>query len=306
MFMKNKIALLLGTFFVSVHGYHITLSQNTHIADFDALKQMIITSPETIVTTTHDLSHEGREIKSPTAFNTWLITAEQQCPIALMSECTSTSCGLSRVWGQGHKRAQFDDYASTRLVATKNSLGFVNYVSLASGGCFNDLRILTLAHEKGLKQVAVHLIDPTYGSCIRALKNLNTHDIMALVQTKNSYRAQSIREFIRYMHQLFGPENVQLYFYASGQDYLDTIKIIGVYAPDMLIGIDFDPSKKIYNACIHDFIKITEKTSTQALHLTGAGMFHLIDKNKTASIQLPKDSQSNRFSSKLKSYYLKF
>ncbi len=307
MIIKKYTHFFLGLLFVfTLNGYPIQLAKYEPVADFGNLKQAILSNPEAIVTTTHTLSHEGRKIKNPTEFNRWLVQAEQECPIALMSECTSTKCGLSRVQGQGHKRAQFDDYASTRLLQVQNSSGFANYGSLASGGGFNDARILTLAYEKGLRQVAVHLIDPSYGSCITALKNLRTYDISALASTKEYYRAHSIREFIRYLTQLFGENNIKFYFYTSGQEYLETIKITGAHAPDILVGIDFDPGKKVYNACLHDFIKITEKTSTQALHVTGAGIFHLYDKNRAVSVDLPNSSHGNKFGSKLKSHFLRF
>ncbi len=304
--MKKHSILLLLTLVTRVWGYQITSSHITPIADFDALKQQIIAQPEQIVTTTHTLSHQAKAIKNASAFQDWINANEPNCPIALLSECTGTGCGLSRLDAHRHKRNKFDEYAATRLAETKTATGIVNYVSFAAGGGFTDLRIITLAHELGLKSVTIHLIDLTYASCITKLKSLHTHDIMAVAKTSSVYRGHSMKEFITYVTHLFGADNVQVHIYGSGQEYLDTIKTLGAYSPDLIIGIDFDPSTKIYKACIHDFVKIIENGSSQALHLHGNGIFHIAPKGLPIKLDFPRDLIKNRYSKNLINHCILF
>ncbi len=297
--MKNYLLVLLSICFGYVYSYHVTSSYITPIADFDALKQKVIAHPETLVTTTHTLSHQARAIKTPAALQSWIASNEPACPIALLSECTGTACKLSRLDGNSHKRNTFDNYAATQVATTKTATGVVQYVSFAAGGGFTDLRILTLAQQQGLKTVVIHLIDVSYDSCITKLKTYASHDIISATTTSSSYRAQSIKEFISYVTHLFGAGNVQVHIYGSGQDYLNTVKVLGAYAADIIIGIDFDPLKKIYTPCIKDFIKIIETGSAQALHLHGNGIFHIAPKALALSLGLQPDPQKNRYGKNL-------
>jgi hypothetical protein len=304
--MKNYLLVLLTICFGYAYSYHVTSSQITPIADFDALKQQIISNAEAIVTTTHALSHQAKAIKNPAEFQQWINANEPVCPIALLSECTSTGCKLSRLDTHGHKRNSFDQLAAERLVDAQTAIGTANYVSFAAGGGFTDLRILTLAHEMGLKSVTIHLIDFSYASCINQLKSQKSHDIVSVLQSSSVYRAQSIKQFINYVTHLFGAGNVQLHLYGSGQEYLTTIKLLGAYGPDLIIGVDFDPSKKTYKTCIHDFTKIIENGSAQALHLHGNGIFHIAPKDLPIKLDLQHDPQKNRYSKKLISTALLF
>lgn len=301
--MKRSLALF---YCLSLSAYQITVAPQT-LHDFAKLKNKIISNPDAIVTTTYaNKDRAKKELpKGVSHFNAWVQSQEAKCALAMVTECAASGCQLSRLKYK-HKRTEFEKYSSEKLAKTVSPRGVNNYVSFASGRCFLDTRILTLAHQKGLRAITLHLIDPEYAPVITNLSSKNTHDILQTLSDSSACRyAHTLKEFLIYVQNLFGAQNVQVHIYGSGQEYLNTVQANGMYTPDFISSADFDP--KVAAVCTADFIGIVDQTKTAAVHLQVNGIHHLVHKANPQAISLPADTNHNRFNNaNIIGYYKRF
>ena len=110
------------------------------------------------------ISPEGRKEYEQQA-DAILKESVQEHPLSCFFECNDPSCPLARQNNPSY-RDQFDKQVAQRIVAAeqeKTEDQPVIYTSIASGGLFQDLRILGLAlSQKDDLKLEIHMVDPWF------------------------------------------------------------------------------------------------------------------------------------------------
>lgn len=215
-------------------------------------------------------------------------------PILLLSECSVEACELSRAHFTVAQVARnfFDDFMASEL-ASKASSGTVDYVNLGSGTLFEDARIMSIAQQKGVTSLAIHLIDPLYTDYINFLAerdensyNLNELEVAQLRESLPEtyplctlpYFHALFRVFTDYLSALYGKGKITFYIYKNIEEYLALTKKSNKQPHVMFVADiagDVQGNQKVYNA----FSKLAEESFNKDSSLSFLGPWAMMYKD---------------------------
>lgn len=197
----------------------------------------------------------------------YLEQLEKECPLFLVSECTTPTCVLTRSYNPQY-RQQFETYVVQEIEKQhqlKPESGTpVGYVSFASGSMFQDLVILTKALTRCPNAcIDIHLIDTNYLCYTEACRLLgkrksidtsykvtdNLGAITADISSTLPYNSDQIRgicyftegrskQLLSYLQRTFPHSTLSLSLHSTAQEYLECTKQTQTESPDIVIAAD--------------------------------------------------------------------
>lgn len=251
----------------------ITLGENTFCRKFDKelvkhIKDRIIDPQQCTllckenIDIMEELKNKLIEYKSSTT--TDFINAVKKNPFCLFSECNSEMCILSRTVGKNYIfRSLMESYIikTVKSYWTENQLqtNTFTYLSYGTGFFLQDIIILTLLHNIGMRKINLILIADPYDYleyvCNPEFNKLSKKNLIdpSFIDDKNIQRKTymelytiRINLFLDYLSTL-GIIAANTKIFASSHDYVDAILYTRdkSFMADLFIGIDH--SDEMYN-----------------------------------------------------------
>lgn len=210
-----------------------------------------------------------RKLSLPNEFDQFLALIQRHettCPFFLLAECMGNyfgdlyvgPCILSRKDHPQYRVLFESKVVESAIAKLATPESHLEYVSFGSGGCFQDLVIITkILTAKPMATITIHVIDPQYEdyvtcrttlgytTVVNASRLIDPHTPFFGSQQSqfNSIRGifvmqETFRQFIASLQTHFPLAHLALYVHDSGQHYLDYITKHKMPYADIITAID--------------------------------------------------------------------